>query len=211
MAKRRVRRDALPPAPGLHQYAEHAAEFVFRYKFTVIVALALVVGALGLTWMHWHRARGSEARAWETFGQSRRDELRRALPELQGTGAYPWASLQVAAGLYHQGRLADAHALLEPVALDPDLDPYPRGYCLYVLGCIYAEQGRTAQAKNCLKNALTVNEKSSFLQGLVTRQLVALDGWPPTDAGSEKAETEPADLTTGPDKETSGEESGAKP
>ena len=211
MAKRRTRRDATPPPPGLHEYAEHAAEFVFRYKFTVIVALALVVGALGLTWMHWHRARGSDVRAWEIFSQSRLDELRRALPELEGTTAYPWASLEVAAALYHQGRLAEAQALLEPVALDPELDPYARGYCLYVLGCIHAEQGETAQAKKCLKNALTVNEKSSFLQELVVRQLAALDGWPPTDAGSEQVETEPEDLTTSPDRETSGEESDAKP
>jgi len=198
----------------LHEYAEQAADWILRYKFTVIAAAAVVVGALVLLGARRHQAKGGETEAWERLapgGSQNQAELQLSLPQLEGTTVYPWASLRVAASLYRRGRFADARAVVEPVAGDLEVDAYARGYCLYLLGCTYAEEAQTAQAKKSLEKALTVNDKSPFLQALVTRQLQALDGWPPTDTASEKAETEPAGVTPGRDPDTSDEGSDGKP
>ena len=189
MARHRVRRDAQPPPPGWHDYVEHAAEWILHHKFTVIVAAALVIGLLGLAWAHWRQARGHEAQAWETMAQCATiDELRRALPELEGTRAYPWATMQAATYLYRSGRVQEARRTLEPVVSDPELDSYPRGYCLYLVGCTYLEEGRTEEARKSLEKALTVNAESPFLRELVTQVLGSLEQWPPV--GSQPEETE---------------------
>ena len=189
MARHRVRRDAQPPPPGWHDYVEHAAEWILHHKFTVIVAAALVIGLLGLAWAHWRQAQGREAQAWEVMAQSTTlDELRRALPELEGTRAYPWAANQVATDLYRRGHFQEARRTLEPVVSDPELDPYPRGYCLYLVGCTYVEEGRADQARESLEKALTVNPESSFLRERVTRVLDSLEGWPPAGSGVEGVE-----------------------
>jgi hypothetical protein len=173
------RRDATPPARGFHEYAEAAAEWVFRYKFTVIVTVALLVGVAVL----WARRGGGspgDARAWETFSRAATaPELEQALPGLKGTSAYPWAALRLGTYYYDRERFPDAERMLEPLAADDKVPAYPRGLALYVLGCTYLEAGDAAQAKNSFEKALTVDGKSPFLQELVARQEEVLKDWPP--------------------------------
>jgi len=189
VAKHRVRRDAQPPSAGWHDFVEHASERILHHKFTVIVAAGLVIGLLGVAWAHWRQSQGHEAQAWQIMAQSTTfDELRRALPQLEGTRAYPWAADQVATYLYRRGRFQEARRVLEPVVSDPEVDPYPRGYCLYLVGCAYLEEGRTEEGRESLGKALTVNPESSFLRERVTRVLNSLKGWPPVGSGVEGVE-----------------------
>ncbi len=189
MARHKVRRDAQPPPPGWHDHVEHAAERILHHKFTVIVAAALVIGLLGLVWSHWRQERGRETRAWETMAQAQGlDDLRLALPELQGTTVHPGAALQVGRHLYRLGRYQEARRTLEPVAGDSGLDPYPRGYCFYLVGCTYLEENRTEEARKSLEKALTVNSESPFLRELVTQVLDSLEQWPPVGSRVEGVE-----------------------
>ena len=173
------RRDATPAPASFHEYAEAAAEWVFRYKFTVIVAVAVLVGVV-LLWARRGGRSAGESRAWEKFSEAATaEELEQNLGGLKGTSAYPWAALRVGSFYYGQHRFTDAERVLEPLAADEKAPAYPRGLALYVLGCAYLEVGNVVQAKNSFEKALTVNGKSPFLQELVARQQAALKDWPP--------------------------------
>lgn len=201
MAKRKPQTRNAPSGPSLHEYAERASEWILHYKFTVIAAAAVLLGALVLIWVRGHEARASEARAWAEvtrLGAEDLEGLRAGLAELEGTSAYPWAVLEAAVRLYHRGDFQEARSLLEPVAENPEIDPYPRGYCLYLLGCIYLETERPGPARKSLEKALTVNGKSPFLRELVSGQLEALKDWPPggrSDSGGEAGSAEPTPRT----------------
>lgn len=201
MAKRKPRRPAPAAGPGLHEYAEHAAEWVLHYKFTLIVAAAVVVGVAVLAGSRRRGARTSEVQVWEkltTLGRRGQDleGLRADLSELEGTSAYPWAALKVAARFYYRGRFQEARAILEPVAENPEVAPYPRGYSLYLLGCLYIETDQPTQARKSLEKALTVNGESPFLQELVRAQLEALRDWPPEGQPGPGAAARPAEAAS---------------
>jgi len=186
------RRDATPAPPGFHEYAEAAAEWVFRYKFTVIVAVAVLAGVV-LLWARRGGGSAGESRAWEKFSAAATaEELERDLGALKGTSAYAWAALRVGSFYCTEDRFTDAERVLEPLADDEEAPAYPRGLALYVLGCAYLEAGNVAQAKNSFEKALTVNTKSPFLQGLVARQEAALVDWPPKAPPGEQTTSTPA-------------------
>jgi predicted negative regulator of RcsB-dependent stress response len=211
VGKRSSRRDQPPPSAGLHEYAERAAEWILRYKFTLVVVVVLVVGAAALTGWRRRGAQAEEVQAWQRMAESQTAaELRLALPELDGTSAYPWAALRLGSYLYRQEEFEEARRVLEPVVSDPELAPYPRGYCFYVLGCIYLEGGRTAQAKIALEKALTEGHESPFLQELVSRVLTALADWPPAGPPEGEAQGAPTGSTSSPEVEAEAEESGSE-
>jgi tetratricopeptide (TPR) repeat protein len=186
------RRDATPAPASFHEYAEAAAEWVFRYKFTVIVAVAVLVGVV-LLWARRGGRSAGESRAWEKFSEAATaEELEQNLGGLKETSAYPWAALRVGSFYYGQHRFTDAERVLEPLADDEKAPAYPRGLALYVLGCAYLEVGNVALAKNSFEKALTVNEKSPFLQELVARQEAALVDWPPKASAGEQTTSTPA-------------------
>ena len=198
MARRQLRRDAQPEPPTLHEYVERAADWVLRYKLTVIVVAAVVICALVVIGLRREEARGDEAQAWERFGQSQGPvELRLALSELEGTTAYPWAALRAATGFYREERFEEARQVLEPVVADPQVDPYPRAYCLYVLGCIAVEEGQPAEAKNYLEKALTCGQESPFLRERAEEILAALADWPPPHWGEQASEASSEDASAG--------------
>jgi tetratricopeptide (TPR) repeat protein len=199
MAKRTgFRQHAAPPAPGFHEYAEAATDWVYRYKFTLVLAAALLVGALVV----WNRRGGgsaSEDRAWRTFAEATSAaEEEQMLPSLKGTTAYGWAALRLGTYYYWEEKYADALRVLEPLATDEKAAEYPRGLALYTLGCTYMEVGDDAQAKKSFEKALTVNGKSHFLQELVARQEAALKDWPPREAGGGETTTQPPAAGGGP-------------
>ena len=186
------RRDATPAPAGFHEYAEAAAEWVFRYKFTVIVAVAVLVGVV-LLWARRGGGSAGDTRAWQTFSQAATaGELEQDLGGIKGTSAYPWAALRLGSFYYGQHRFTDTERVLEPLAADEKAPAYPRGLALYVLGCAYLEVGNVAQAKNSFEKALTVNAKSPFLQELVARQEAALKDWPPKASPGEQTTSTPA-------------------
>ena len=186
------RQHATPPPPGFHEYAEAAAEWFFRYKFTVLVAVALVVGAVVL-WAGRGSSSGKETRAWKAYADAATpEELEQSLPRFKGTSAYPWAALRLGTFYYDRERYQDAERVLEPLTTDEQASAYPRGLALYVLGCTYVEMGHEAQAKNSFEKALTVNGQSPFLKELVAREEAALKDWPPKESSSGETTTQPA-------------------
>jgi hypothetical protein len=198
MAKRAsFRRDATPPAWGFHEYAEAATEWVFRYKFTVIVTAALLVGVVALWVVRGGRSTG-DTRAWQMLSEATTaPELEQALPGLKGTSAYSWAALRLGAYYYQRDKFTDAERVLEPLATDDKAPAYPRGLALYVLGCTYLEAGDTTQAKNSFGKALTVNGKSPFLQELVGQQEAVLKDWPPKASAAGETTAAPAGTVGG--------------
>jgi hypothetical protein len=172
------RRDATPPARGFHEYAEAATEWVFRYKFTVIVTAVLLVGVV-VVWARRGGGSPGDTRAWETFSAATTGpQLEQALTGLKGTSAYPWAALRLGTYYYDHERFTDTERVLKPLADDEKAPAHQRGLALYVLGCTYLEAGDAAQAKNSFEKALTVDGKSPFLQELVAREEAVLKDWP---------------------------------
>jgi len=207
VAKRPTRKAKEPEAPSLHEYVEHAADRILEHKFTIVVALSLVVVALVFLGVRRREAAGGEARAWELFSLSQDPAaLRLVLSEVEGSTAYPWAVRQVAGNLYRQGKFGEARRLLEPLVDQPDVGPRARGYCLYTLGCVCLEEGQVAQARKHLEKALTYAEESPFLRERVSGTLTALEDWPLAAWSAEGGEGTPeeasaAGSTTGPSEE----------
>jgi len=191
VAKRPIRRDLKPEAPSIHEYLEHAADWVLEYKFTVAMVAVLAIALLVYLSHRGRAARADETGAWQTFrGSQNAEDLRLALPELKDTSAYPWAAIRLGTLYYWDQKYDEAIRVVEPVVRDPEVAEVPRAFAYHLLGCAYAEAGDTDEAKVHLKKALTYGKESPYLQGLTQGTLQALKDWPP--AGLEAEETSEA-------------------